>query len=152
MKEWKKFRISNQSIQNNNLNTKLTSPGVWAIQSHTATKQSKHKNYRRTVPVSSAKCGPLTLPIKRALPEQSPGWQYPMLVLHMNNEIIIPLDPLLANILASWKWTVKPLGKMYHFIVSVERLFCFERGWPGTTRCITRVRATGASVWTASRG
>ena len=75
-----------------------------------------------------------------------------MLVPHMNNKIIMPLDTLLANILTSVKWTVNPLGKAYHFIVSVERLFRFERGWSGTTRCITNVGARGASMWTASQG
>ena len=75
-----------------------------------------------------------------------------MLVPHMNNEIIIPLDPLLANILASEKWTVNPLSKVYHLIVSVKCLLSFERGWSGTTRRITSVRAARASVWTASGG
>lgn len=32
-----------------------------------------------------------------------------MLVLHMSNKVIIPLDPLLTNILASGKLTVNPL-------------------------------------------
>ena len=69
-----------------------------------------------------------------------------MLVSHMNNKIIIPLDPFLANILASGKWAVNPLGKMYYFIVSVERLLCFEGGWSGTARRLTSVGARGASV------
>ena len=75
-----------------------------------------------------------------------------MLVSHMNNKIIIPLNPLLVNILTSGKWTVDPLCQVYHLIVPVERLFCFERGWSGTARRLTSVGATGASVWTASRG
>ena len=78
--------------------------------------------------------------------------RYPMLVPHMNDKIIIPLDPLLANIFASGKWAVNPLSKVYHLIVSVERLLCFERGWLGTTRRLTSVGARGASMWTAFRG
>ena len=73
-----------------------------------------------------------------------------MLVPHMNNKIIIPLYPLLANILASGKRTVNSFGQVYPFMVSVERLFGFEWGWLGTARCGTSVGATGASVWTAS--
>ena len=71
-----------------------------------------------------------------------------MLVPHMNNKIIIPLDSLLANILASGKWTVNPFGQVYHLIVSVERLLCFERSWLGATKHLTSVGARGASVWT----
>lgn len=69
-----------------------------------------------------------------------------MLVPHMGHKIIIPLNPLLANILASGEWTVNPLDQVYHFIVSVERLFRFERSRPGTTRRTTSVGATGAGV------
>jgi len=113
-------------------------------------KRSKHKDYSRAI--SSTKCHMLTLPIKQLLSTRFPGWRYPMLVPHMNNKIIIPLDPLLANILASGKWTVNPLGQVYHLVVSVECLFCFERGWLGATRRLTSVGARGASVWTASQG
>ena len=73
-----------------------------------------------------------------------------MLVPHMNNKIIIPLNPLLANILASGKWAVNALGKVYHLVVSVERLLRFEWGWSGTARHLTSVGARGASVWSAS--
>ena len=50
-----------------------------------------------------------------------------MLVLHMNNQIIISLDPLLTNMLTSRNRTIETLGKVYYLIVSVERLFRFER-------------------------
>ena len=75
-----------------------------------------------------------------------------MLVPHMNNKIIIPLDPLLANILTPRKWAVNSLGRVNHLIVSVECLFRFERGWSGAARHLTSVRARGASVWTTLRG
>ena len=68
------------------------------------------------------------------------------------NKIIIPLDPLLTNILASREWTVNPVDQMYHFIVAVERLFHFERSRPGTTRRTTSVEAAGARVWATSLG
>jgi len=73
-----------------------------------------------------------------------------MLVPHMSHKIIVSLDPLITNALASRNWTVNPLGKVSQLIVSVERLFCSERGWPGTIRRITSEGATGASVGTAS--
>ena len=75
-----------------------------------------------------------------------------MLIPHMSNKIIISLYPPLASILASEDWTVDPLGKVSQPIVSVERLFSFERGWPGTIWCVTSVGATGASLGTAFPG
>ena len=75
-----------------------------------------------------------------------------MLIPHMSNKIILSLDPLLANILASGDWTVDPLVKVSQLVVSVERLFGFERGWPGTIGRNTNVGATRASVGTVSLG
>ena len=69
-----------------------------------------------------------------------------MLVPHINNKIIIPFDPLFANILAPGKLTVNAFGKVYHLIVSVECPFRFEWGGSGTARGSTSVGATGASV------
>jgi len=77
---------------------------------------------------------------------------YPMLAPHVNNKIIISLDPLLANLLASGNRTVNPPGKVNYLIVSVERLSRAERGRSGTIRCVTSVGPAGASMWTASPG
>ena len=73
-----------------------------------------------------------------------------MLVLHMSNKVIIPLDSLLTNILTFGKWTVNPLNQVHHLIVSVKCLFRFERGGPGTIGCATSVGTTGAGVWATS--
>ena len=72
-----------------------------------------------------------------------------MLAPHMSNKIIISLDPFFSNIFASVDWTVKPLGKVNNFIVSVKGLFRFEWCWPSAAERITGVGTMGASVWTS---
>lgn len=74
-----------------------------------------------------------------------------MLVLHIDDLVIVSLDPFFANILASGNQTVETIGKVYQLIVSVEHLFRPEWGWPGTSVCITSVGAR-ANVGAASRG
>ena len=71
-------------------------------------------------------------------------------VFFISYKVIISLDPLLTNFLASGNLAIKSLGTVYRLIVSVERLSPCEWGWPGIIGCITSIRETAASVWTST--
>jgi len=62
-----------------------------------------------------------------------------MLTPYMSTEVILPLDPLIPNSLASADWTIVALLKMHHLMMTGQVLLPPKREWPSAASFITKI-------------